>query len=72
MKYLRRRFSEFRVTIVASVACNEISFARASEVLPYRLKHNNSAEERKCLNIKIKSFNICSNISLRKTFDQRN
>lgn len=45
-KYLRRRFSELRVTIVASVACNEISFARASEVLPYKLQHNNNAEEK--------------------------
>lgn len=37
-KYLRRIFSELRVTIVASVACSEISFARASDVLPYKLK----------------------------------
>lgn len=37
-KYLKRILSESRVTIVASVACSEISLARASEVLPYKLK----------------------------------
>lgn len=37
-KYLKRILSESRVTIVASVACSEISLARASDVLPYKLK----------------------------------
>lgn len=35
----KRILSESRVTIVASVACSEISLARASDVLPYKLKH---------------------------------
>lgn len=52
-KYLRRRFSELRVTIVASVACSEISFARASEVLPYKLKHNNDTKKENAQTIKL-------------------
>lgn len=37
-KYLRRILSESRVTTVASVACSEISFARASDVFPCKWK----------------------------------
>lgn len=47
-KYLNRILSESRVTIVASVACSEISLARASDVFPYKLKRKvNNAKEGK-------------------------